>query len=208
MGEWEDEDRFQNPVRRGRTNATRKADDRTTAQRDHVGNVERPTRAKKKKTPTTTTTRDGALRKSKHSRHPGTSCPVRTSFRPPPTCPSDGGDRPPPPSSFRSPIGAARPWCGKCSLFVSKIYKYLASGFRRLRIGDWERGYFLEEQTNNYLPLYVVKNESVYEVLFSLTSNQERRIKSPTGPRLLLDSTALHCSAGCQPPPTTTQERY
>jgi hypothetical protein len=31
-------------------------------------------------------------------------------------------------------------------------------------------------------------------------------IKSPTGPRLLLDSTALHCSAGCQPPPTTTQE--
>ena len=97
---------------------------------------------KKKKTPTTTTTRDGALRKSKHSRHPGTSCPVRTSFRPPPTCPSDDcGDRPPPPSSFRSPIGAARPWCGKCSLFVSKIYKYLASGFRRLRIGDWEKGY-------------------------------------------------------------------
>ena len=31
-------------------------------------------------------------------------------------------------------------------------------------------------------------------------------IKSTTGPRLLLDSTALHCSAGCQPPPTTTQE--
>jgi hypothetical protein len=24
-------------------------------------------------------------------------------------------------------------------------------------------------------------------------------IKSPTGPRLLLDSTALHCSAGCHP---------
>ncbi len=43
MGEWE--------VRRGRTNATRKADDRTTAQRDHVGNVEMPTRAQKKENP-------------------------------------------------------------------------------------------------------------------------------------------------------------
>ena len=28
-------------------------------------------------------------------------------------------------------------------------------------------------------------------------------IKSPTGPQLLLDLTALHCSAVCQPPPTT-----
>jgi hypothetical protein len=27
--------------------------------------------------------------------------------------------------------------------------------------------------------------------------------KSPTGPRLLLNSTALHCSAGCRPTPTT-----
>ncbi len=30
-------------------------------------------------------------------------------------------------------------------------------------------------------------------------------VKSPTGPQLLLNSTALHCSAGCQPPPTTTK---
>ncbi len=33
-----------------------------------------------------------------------------------------------------------------------------------------------------------------------------KSIKSPTGPRLLLDLTALHCSAGCQPPPTTTKQ--
>ncbi len=36
----------------------------------------------------------------------------------------------------------------------------------------------------------------------------KRGFKSLTGPRLLLDSTALHCSAGCQPPPTTKQEQY
>ncbi len=36
-----------------------------------------------------------------------------------------------------------------------------------------------------------------YMVLFT-------SIKSPTVPRLLLDSTAVHCSAGCQPLPTTT----
>ena len=76
---------------------------------------------------------DGALRNT-NSRHPGTSCPVRTSFRPPPTCPSSGGDRPPP-SSFRSPIGAARPWCGARCLF--RKYKYLASGSE---VEDWRLG--------------------------------------------------------------------
>ena len=30
-------------------------------------------------------------------------------------------------------------------------------------------------------------------------------IKSPTGPRLLLDSTALHCSAGCQANPAISR---
>ena len=33
-------------------------------------------------------------------------------------------------------------------------------------------------------------------------------IKSTTGPRLLLDSTALHCSAGCQPKPAPRKTTF
>ena len=67
--------------------------------------------------------------------------------------------------------------------------------------------------TNSHV-VYTCSARFVYARGIQFPGNNNRaegeKVKSPTGPRLLLDSTALHCSAGCRPTPNpnTTANAY